>query len=111
MRVKSMAKKDLTIVSLEADPELSLEELCETCHITPRFICELVEYGTLEPRGVSIEMWRFDTGHLRRIQRVLRLQHDLEINLAGAALAIDLMDQIDQLKAQVALLEKSLGER
>jgi chaperone modulatory protein CbpM len=44
---------------------------------------------------------------------VLRLQHDLEINLAGAALAMDLMDQIDQLKAQVELLEKSLklGER
>lgn len=108
-----MAKKELTIVALEADPELSLEELCETCQITTSFICELVEYGTLEPKGVSIDAWRFDTRHLQRIQRVLRLQHDLEINLAGAALAMDLMDQIDQLKAQVELLEKSLklGER
>ena|SRR5579862_1622588 len=108
-----MAKKDLTIVTLEADPELSLHELCETCHITTSFICELVEYGTLEPVGISIEEWRFSTRHLQRIQRVLRLQHDLEINLAGAALAMDLMDQIDGLKAQVELLEKSLklGER
>ncbi len=107
------SKKDLTVVTLEADPELSLDELCETCQITTNFICELVEYGTLEPKGVSIEVWRFDTRHLQRIQRVLRLQHDLEINLAGAALAMDLMDQIEQLKAQVELLEKSLklGER
>jgi hypothetical protein len=51
-----MAKKDLAVVALEADPELSLEELCETCHITTSFICELVEYGTLEPKGVSIEV-------------------------------------------------------
>ena len=103
-----MVKKDLTIIALEADPELSLEELCETCHITSDFICELVEYGTLEPKGFALESWRFDTRHLQRIQRVLRLQHDLEINLAGAVLAMDLMDQIDQLKAQVELLEKSL---
>lgn len=108
-----MAKKELTVVALEANPEVSLDELCEMCQITTSYICELVEYGTLEPKGVSIDAWRFDTSHLQRIQRVLRLQHDLEINLAGAALAIDLMDQIDQLKAQVELLEKSLklGER
>jgi len=103
-----MVKKDLTIIAIEAEPELSLEELCETCHITPKFICELVEYGTLEPKGVALETWRFDTRHLQRIQRVLRLQHDLEINMAGAALAIDLMDQIEKLQAQIELLEKSL---
>ena len=57
-----MAKKDLTIVALEADPELSLEELCETCHITPRFICELIEYGTLEPQGIALETWRLILG-------------------------------------------------
>ncbi len=108
-----MAKKDLTLVELEADPELSLEELCETCHITSSFIYELIEYGTLELHDTTPEMWRFNTRHLQRIQRVLRLQHDLEINLAGAALAMDLMDQIEQLEAQVELLEKSLkqGER
>jgi len=103
-----MVKKDLTIIAIEAEPELSLEELCETCHITPDFICELIEYGTLEPKGIALETWRFDTRHLQRIQRVLRLQHDLGINMAGAALAMDLMDQIEKLQAQIELLEKSL---
>ncbi|MCD6039108.1 MAG: cbpM [Gammaproteobacteria bacterium] len=110
-----MPKKDLIVTTIEAEfePELSLEELCETCHITPDFICELIEYGTLEPQSVALKTWRFNARHLQRIQRVLRLQHDLEINLAGAALAVDLMDQIDRLKEKIELLEKSLkiGER
>lgn len=96
-------------IGVETEPELSLEELCISCHITPDFICELIEYGTLEPKGISVENWRFTAYHLSRIQRVLRLQQGLEVNLAGAVLAIDLMDQIERLQAQVELLEKHLS--
>lgn len=101
-----MADKDILVLSMEAQSELSLEELCEVCHVTQAFIHELVEYGAIEPQGVSVELWRFTPSHMRRIQTVKRLQHDLDVNLPGAALAIDLMDQIDKMRAQLELLEK-----
>lgn len=59
--------------------------------------------------ALSLLCLRFDMQDVRRIRRLLRLQHDLEVNIAGAALAIDLMEQIEELKVQVELLEKLLG--
>lgn len=101
-----MAGKDITMVSIEAQSELSFDELCEACHVSPDFIRELIEYGAIEPQGISIEVWRFNPEHMRRIQTVKRLQHDLDVNLPGAALAIDLMDQIEAMQVQLELLEK-----
>jgi chaperone modulatory protein CbpM len=108
-----MARKDITILSIEAQSELNLDELCEACHVTYDFIHELVEYGAIEPRGISIEVWRFNPDHVRKIQTVKRLQEDLEVNLPGAALAIELMDQIQEMRTQLELLEKhiSMGKK
>lgn len=106
-----MAGKDITVLSIEAQSELSLDELCEACHVTHEFIHELIEYGAIEPKGISIEVWRFNPEHMQRIQTVKRLQSDLEVNLPGAALAIDLMDQIEELRSQLELLQKHIFMR
>ena len=42
------------------------------------------------------------------MHRVIRLQHDLRVNLAGAALALDLLDEIDQLRARLRALDQEL---
>ncbi len=94
------------IIIVETDPELSLEEICQACHITHDFLFELLEYGAIEPKGVSQESWRFEVQHLHRIQRVLHLQEDLEVNLSGAILACDLLEQIDEMQARIQFLEK-----
>jgi chaperone modulatory protein CbpM len=36
------------------------------------------------------------------VQRALRLQHDLDLNIAGAALAIELLDEIKLLKDRLS---------
>lgn len=101
-----MAGKEITILRWEAQSELSLNELCEACHVTHEFIQQLVEYGAIDPMGISIEVWRFHPDHIRKIQTIIRLQDDLEINLPGAALAIDLLEQIKEMRRQLELLEK-----
>lgn len=105
-----MAKKEFAIITIESDTELSLQELCEACRRSPDFIYELVEYGAIDPQGYSIETWRFNARQLQRIQRMLRLQEDLEVNLAGAVLAVDLMEKIDALQSEVEILKKYLGK-
>jgi chaperone modulatory protein CbpM len=101
-----MVGKEITVLSMEAQSELSFEELCEVCHVTHEFIRELIEYGAIEPKGMSIGVWRFNPDHMRKIQIIKRLHEDLEVNLPGAALAMDLMDQMEQMRAQLELLEK-----
>lgn len=103
-----MANKSLVIVAVaEQDPELSFEDLCHACLVAPQDIQEMIEYGVIDPRGVSYETWRFDLEHVQRIRKVLHLQHDLEVNLAGAALVLELIDEMEKMRAKVAFFEKN----
>jgi ATP-dependent Clp protease ATP-binding subunit ClpB len=58
----------------------------------------------LEPRGQEQGQWRFRGQALRRIDRALNLQRDLDINLAGVELVLDLLDEIDALRSRVRTL-------
>ncbi|WP_293469970.1 chaperone modulator CbpM [Polaromonas sp.] len=42
---------------------------------------------------------------MQRARVALRLQTDLDVNLAGAALALELLDELDELRARVQRLE------
>ncbi|MBP1152859.1 hypothetical protein JOD69_004728 [Methylocaldum sp. RMAD-M] len=42
--------------------------------------------------------WQFNTAALRRLQTALHLQRDLGVNLPGAALALDLLEELEALR-------------
>lgn len=69
----------------------------------------MVHEGLLRPLGERPDQWQFSGAQIRRARRAVRLQRDLELNLAGAALALDLLDQIDALHARIRALEFQLG--
>ena len=85
--------------------ELTLQELCRACAAQADIIIELVEEGVIEGLahevGQAPDQWRFTGLHLHHAQVALRLQRDLGVNLAGAALALQLMEEVDELKAQL----------
>ncbi len=80
---------------------LSLDELCRAGRVRREWIQELVDEGILEPLGRERGSWCFNGTSVQRVQTVWRLQHDLGINLAGAALVLDLMDEIAALRARI----------
>jgi len=92
---------------LEEDVQLTLGELSRGCAVQAVHIMELVEEGILEPCGGRDPMaWRFPGDSLRRARIALRLQQDLDVNLSGAALIIDLLDRVEQLQRQLRLLQR-----
>ena len=86
---------------LEEDVELTMGELCRACALSAEQVFELVEYGIVEARGQEPSRWRFRGVSLRRVRCALRLQRDLGVNLAGAALALDLLDELHQLRRRM----------
>lgn len=80
---------------------LSLEDLCHICAVERRHIVEFVEEGVLEVDAPDASEWRFRGGALRRARMAVRLQRDLELNLVGVALALDLMDEIERLRRDI----------
>jgi len=85
------------------EDSVTLIHICNKCRTTPEMIIKMVNEGILNPTGDSKMKWRFSFSAIDRIQKVQRLQHDLNVNLAGAALAIQLLERVKQLEA---LLER-----
>jgi chaperone modulatory protein CbpM len=90
---------------LEEQTELTLAEVCRACAVHAEYIIELVEEGVLVPVGNAPVSWRFTGIHMHRATVSLRLQRDLGINLAGVALALQLLDEVEALRAQINSLD------
>jgi chaperone modulatory protein CbpM len=79
---------------------LSLEDLSRMCAVEQRHIVEFVEEGVLNVIQVRSE-WRFSGDAVRRARLAVRLERDLQLNLAGVALAVELLEEIAQLRRQL----------
>ena len=79
---------------------LSIKDLSRMCAVDERHIVEFVEEGVLSVVNVSSE-WRFTGDALRRARLAVRLERDLELNLAGVALAIELLEELAQLRREL----------
>ena len=85
----------------EEPTELTLAEVCRACAVQTEFIVELVEEGVLAPVGREPQHWRFTYTHVRRVRVASHLQRDLRVNPAGAALVLELLEEIDALRARL----------
>ncbi len=94
----------LSGIILEELTELTLADVCRACTVNVDCIVELVEEGVITPIGREPHRWRFSGTHMRRATVALRLQRDLGVNLAGAALALQLMDEVDALRARLRVM-------
>lgn len=90
---------------MEDITELTLDEMCRACAAQTDTIIELISEGVIDAPVPSPdqppEQWRFTGLHLRRAKIAVRLQRDLGVNVAGAALALQLMDEIQVLREKI----------
>jgi chaperone modulatory protein CbpM len=61
---------------------------------------DMVAEGILEPRGHPPQAWRFRGTAVIRATKTLHLQRDLGVNLSGAALVLDLLEELEELRRQ-----------
>jgi len=92
-------------VILEEDDEVTFAELCEACAVHAEAVEAMVEEGIVAPVRGRKTRWRFTRTSVVRVRTVLRMQRDLRVNLAGAALALDLLERIEQLNSRLKSLD------
>jgi chaperone modulatory protein CbpM len=85
-------------VCLAEDPALELETFAAACDADVAFVRLLVEEGLVRP-AVTQPAWRFGGEELARVRRIRRLQRDFEANLESVAVMLDLIDEIERLRA------------
>ena len=77
---------------------LTLTEVTHCVHLSTATVITIVEHGIVEPRGQSPRDWQFEPQMLAVLRRATRMRQDLELDWAGIALALSLVDQLQQLR-------------
>jgi len=100
-----MQDKILKGAILDERVEVSLLEICHVCDRKEDWVIGLVNEGILTPIGEHNEQWRFSGAGLQKAKAAVRLERDLGINIAGIALAIELIEEIKDLRERLYRLE------
>lgn len=87
-------------VCLTEDHTLELEAFAAACGIEAEFVHQLVDEGLVQPVALQ-PAWRFGGEEIARVRRICRLQRDFEANLQSVAVMLDLIDEIERLRAQL----------
>lgn len=85
---------------LEENP-LTLDELSRAVNVDIKSILLLVDYHIIQPVGKTPQTWRFGSLDLSRAKKAIALQNELEINMAGIGIVLDLLDEIQQLRKEI----------
>lgn len=88
---------------------LGMQELCQTVAIPTSLLMEIVEHGIIYPAGRGPETWQFDQHALITCRRAARLQRELELEWSGIALALQLLDDLEQVRRENSQLKSQLG--
>lgn len=90
----------LTGYLLDETVMLTLAEFSSACRVRKEQIIELVEEGIIEAE-IQQSYWHFQATQLRRAHKAIRLHRDLDIDLVGVALVLDLLEEIEELRARL----------
>lgn len=84
-------------------------EIYQLVAITSQDLAEIVSHGIVRPHDQQASDWRFDEMVVAEIARAVRLQRDLQIDWAGVALALELIDELDELRRENEALRRRLS--
>jgi len=86
----------------------SFEELCYATEMSSQTVIDIIDHGIVEPVGSDPDSWRFSMQMVSISKKAYRLHRDLEIDWSGIALAISLLEELDQLRDENRHLRKRL---
>ncbi len=100
-----MTTQIIEAIVFDEQLSLSLIELSRACNAHAEWVLELVDEGIIEPLQQDTIHYQFSATCLKPALAVRHLQQDLGVNLAGAALVLDLKQEIDRLRTHIEILK------
>ena len=92
---------------MESQELISIVEFCSSHEIELSFISSLQNYGLIEVQ--EVEQGRFIPAvELIRLERLVRLHFDLNINLEGIDVILHLLNRVEDMQSEIRSLESRL---
>lgn len=88
---------------------LTLTELTQSVRLSTDVVITIVDCGIVAPRGEQPQQWLFEPEMVKQIQRACRLQRDLELDWPAVALAMELIEDLQQLREENQRLRRQLS--
>ncbi|RKS03575.1 chaperone modulator CbpM [Flavobacterium sp. 102] len=92
-----MTKEDLILI----------DHFCQHHGIEPAFIVALKEFDLIEILVLEEKQY-IEAAQLAKIEKIIRLHHELEINLEGIDIIMNLLEQLDHYKSQLTSARNKL---
>ena len=89
---------------------IAAAEICQICQIDIEAMRELAALGVVSAREPVPGGWELAATALPRLRIVGRLMRDLGVNVSGAALAIELLEEQRALESRIRQLERLIRE-
>jgi len=83
------------------DAALTLEELCSVCALEREWLVLRVREGLIPATEVGAAEWRFTATALARVRRMRDIERTYDAAPELAALAADMLEEIDRLRARL----------
>lgn len=96
-----MTRNETVTGVLLDEATLTVEELARACAVEPHWIEVRVEAGLLSFAAEGAGGWRFASAELVRARRLATLEKTFEANEDVAALVVDLIEEVQQLRTRL----------
>ena len=93
-------RRSATVALTRYSRFVTLEEVADRCDIPADLVRRLVALGLIDPPSGQPDLFQPEVA--ARVQRIMRLHRDLDINFNGVALVLDLLQRIEVLEARLA---------
>jgi DNA-binding transcriptional MerR regulator len=87
---------------------LTLEDLANAAGLCQETLQTFVGYRLIEPSASVGSCPLFSTASVERLQRILRLRHELGVNLAGLAVILDMTERVEKLQKELDVLRNRI---
>jgi len=92
---------------MKIDNLIPLEELCRHYEVEMSFFTGLNEYGLIQITTIE-QTFYFPKDEIDRLEKMIRMHHELEINFEGIDAVFNLLNKIDDLQNELSALKNRL---
>jgi len=92
---------------MEIQDLISINQLCTTYQVEISFINELNDLGLIEVITIE-EIQYLHKDNLTDMERMIRMHHELDINLEGIDVVCNLLKKVDDLQNELIVVKNKL---